>query len=55
MLLQLLNAALEDPVKSKFLVREEIERFRSFGGVRIEDDVLITEDGCENMTQVPRT
>ncbi|KAK3914010.1 Xaa-Pro dipeptidase [Frankliniella fusca] len=51
----LLDAALADPIKKAFLVEERLAHFRNFGGVRIEDDVLITETGCENLTQVPRT
>jgi Xaa-Pro dipeptidase len=51
----LLKQAYEDPNLSKFLVKENIERFRNFGGVRIEDDVLITKTGIENFTFVPRT
>jgi hypothetical protein len=28
---------------------------KDFGGVRIEDVILITKDGFENFTQTPRT
>ena len=29
-----------------FLVYDKIETYKDFGGIRLEDDVLITEDGC---------
>ena len=29
-----------------FLNYDAIERYKDFGGVRIEDDVLVTADGC---------
>ncbi|CAH0562011.1 unnamed protein product [Brassicogethes aeneus] len=51
----LLDAALSDEKLSKFLVPEHLKRFRNFGGVRIEDDVVITKEGCVNLTKVPRT
>lgn len=31
---------------AEFLNFDEIEKYKDFGGVRIEDDVLITPDGC---------
>ena len=51
---QLLDKALKDPELSVFLVKDVIDDYRSFGGVRIEDDVIITEDGVEIMSNVPR-
>ena len=54
-LLKLMDKALNDPELSKFLVKEELEQYRGFGGVRIEDDIIVTETGVELMTKVPRT
>jgi len=50
-----LEPALKDSVKSQFLVAEKIQRFKNFGGVRLEDNVIVTKDGVENMTQIPKT
>lgn len=52
----LLNKAFEDPILSKFFNEEKVRSYYDFGGIRIEDDVLITEDGYENMnSDLPRT
>lgn len=52
----LLDTALaaESPLR-RFLVPDAIERFRGFGGVRLEDVVLVTASGVENLTTCPRT
>ncbi len=36
----------KDGTNAEFLNFDEIEKYKDFGGVRIEDDVLITPDGC---------
>ncbi|XP_050440557.1 xaa-Pro dipeptidase [Adelges cooleyi] len=50
-----LDRALKNDDLAKFFNTEVLERFRQFGGVRIEDNVFVTEDGVENYTPVPRT
>ncbi|XP_052230326.1 xaa-Pro dipeptidase-like isoform X2 [Dreissena polymorpha] len=51
----LLDQALSNPDHAKFMCREVIDQYREFGGVRIEDDIAVTEDGMECLTVVPRT
>lgn len=36
-------------------MKSNLDRFWNFGGVRIEDDVLVTKTGVENFSVVPRT
>jgi Xaa-Pro dipeptidase len=50
----LLDAALADPARARFIVPAALAPYRGFGGVRIEDDVLVTADGIENFTWAPR-
>jgi len=51
----LLEPAFKDPVKSQFLNVDKLKNYMKFGGIRIEDDVIVTETGIENMTTAPRT
>ncbi|RCI14841.1 hypothetical protein L249_6704 [Ophiocordyceps polyrhachis-furcata BCC 54312] len=41
---------LDDPVHGKYIDRAVLDAYWDVGGVRIEDNVLVTEGGCENLT-----
>ena len=50
----LMDMALSNPNQKKFINVERFEEFRGFGGVRLEDGLLVTKDGCKNLTLCPR-
>jgi Xaa-Pro dipeptidase len=43
----------DDP-RLKYIDMELLERYYPVGGVRIEDDILVTETGYENITTAPK-
>ena len=52
----LLEPALEPgSPQNRFLVPDVLQRFRGTGGVRLEDVVVVTPDGVDNLTLCPRT
>ena len=52
----LLEQGFKDEKVSKYFAQNKLKLYYDFGGVRIEDNILITEDGCVNLTQgLPRT
>ncbi|KAK9798996.1 hypothetical protein WJX73_000520 [Symbiochloris irregularis] len=51
----LLEPAFQNPAQAKYLGEKRLRECMDFGGVRIEDDVIVTSAGSETMTNVPRS
>jgi len=45
---------LRDPIFSKYINVSVLNHYWAVGGIRIEDDFLVTEDGYENLTTTPK-
>ncbi|KAK6454767.1 X-Pro dipeptidase [Scheffersomyces xylosifermentans] len=48
----LLEDTLKDPARVKYINKDVLDKYWYIGGVRIEDDLVITEDGFENLTGI---
>ncbi|MEX0944582.1 MAG: aminopeptidase P family protein [Balneolaceae bacterium] len=50
----LLKPAINSGEYARFLNADRIESLYHFGGIRIEDNLIVTETGYENLTDVPK-
>ncbi|KAG9394013.1 Xaa-Pro aminopeptidase (Icp55) [Carpediemonas membranifera] len=51
-----INPALADPEKSKYINEKVLREYQAeVGGIRLEDDILVTNDGHYVITTVPKT
>jgi Xaa-Pro dipeptidase len=51
----LLDDALKSDTLAPHLNAQVLQDYRGFGGVRLEDVIVVTEEGCVNYTTCPRT
>lgn len=48
----LIELGNKDPKQAKFIQMDVVEKYLPVGGVRIEDDILVTESGYDNLTGI---
>jgi len=49
--IDLLLNKLKRTKNAEFINWTKVENFKKFGGIRIEDDLIIKQDGVENLTR----
>jgi Xaa-Pro dipeptidase len=49
--IETLLADLKNSGNAKYINWTKVDNFRQFGGIRIEDDVVVTDNGHENLTR----
>ena len=50
-----ITQALGNKEQAKLIDKEVLKGYSGFGGIRIEDDIVVTSDGMINLTDCPRT
>jgi Xaa-Pro dipeptidase len=45
---------LDNELHAKYINKKVLDKYWDVGGVRIEDDILVTEGGYENLTVAPK-
>lgn len=50
----IIDPFLEDEASSRYIDKAVLDRYWEVGGVRIEDNIHITKDGYENLTNTPK-
>ena len=48
------NFFLNDPERGRYIDKKVLKRYMHVGGVRIEDDILLTRNGYQNLTTAPK-
>jgi Xaa-Pro dipeptidase len=50
----LIDPVLNDAKTGQYINKEALNKYKSVGGVRIEDNIFITQEGCINLTTAPK-